>query len=426
MMKYQRDGAAVMLGDSTSVFPARLAAYWRKKGLEVVLVTHRRDVAPNLPDGTRIVRSCEHETPVMRAITRRLMDPVLYRLERTVPYFKQRFDRRTGLGDNSEMRMPNFAKYVADAWPTKKAAMAQHPRFIFGHEVSTYGLPTALCRGVPRIIFPWGGDVFFHAESSPFHFALSKFALRAVDLIVPSSTVAARHISERFGISPEKVRAVSWGVDREIFKRASVDERRAILARWQIDRDATIILNPRRFRPDWGASVALEAFIQIASEKPSTHFIMFGGIDTEQFTRQAHARIEAMGLSSRFTLLEGYATSADCVQLMSISDVFISLPGVDMRSASVLEALAAGAAPIIGDYPEYREMERLGFAAIFVRADNTEDVVKALRFCIDNPQKVRELVICNAVYLAKHEDYSRQMDKLLGLIDEVSTRYSAR
>jgi glycosyltransferase involved in cell wall biosynthesis len=422
-MKYHRDGPAVMLGESTSIFPAQLAAHWRSKGIEVVLVTHGRDAPSALPDGTRIVRSSDYETRWTRTVTRRLMNPILHRLERTAPRFKQKFTRITGVSADTELWLPYFADFVAKAWPTIRAAKAQRPRFVFGHEVTTYGLATALCRGVPRIILPWGGDIFTYAESSPFQFALTKFALRAVDLVVPSSTTAARHICERFGVAPEKACAVSWGVDRKIFKRADAEQRKAVCSRWNIDPRATTILNPRRFRPVWGAFVALEAFMQLASENPSTHFILFGGAHTEEFTQQARAKVEEKGLSSRFTLLEGYAPSVDCVELMSISDVFVSLLGHDMRSSSVLQAAAAGAAPIIGEHSEYREMERLGFAALFVRPDNVEDVVKALRFCVLNPEKTREMVTRNDLYIAEHEDYSTQMGKLLSLIDGVCARY---
>lgn len=51
-MNYKADGPAVMLGESNSIFPAQLAAYWRSKGIEVLLITHRRDARPTLPDGT--------------------------------------------------------------------------------------------------------------------------------------------------------------------------------------------------------------------------------------------------------------------------------------------------------------------------------------------------------------------------------------
>lgn len=423
-MKYRSDGPAVMLGESTSLFPAQLAAYWRSKGIEVVLITHRRDATPTLPDGTRVVRSWEYETRLTRTFTRRILSPIVYRMERLVPRFKQRFTRITGVSADTELWLSHFADFVIAAWPTIRAARAQQPRFVFGHEVISYGLPTALCRGVPRILFPWGGDVFTYAESSPFHFALTKFCLRSVDLIVPGSTSAAHHICERFGVSPRKVRDNPWGVDRQMFKRADPQWRKVVCAKWGIDPNASVILNPRRFRPDWGAFVALEAFMQLASENSMTHFVMFGGKDTEQFTQQAQTRVEEKGLSSRFRILKGDAPLDVCAELMSVSDVFVSLLGRgDMRSSSVLQAAASGGVPVISDNPEYREMEQLGFAGLFVRPDSVEDVLGALRFCIQNPEESSDMVTRNEAYIAEHEDYQTQMDKLLSLIDAVCADY---
>lgn len=426
-MKYHADGPAVMLGESTSFFPALLAAYWRSKGINVVLVTHGRDALPTLPDGTPVVSGREYETRMTRAATRHVTNPLLWRLERLMPRFKERFTRVTGVSADTELWLPYLADYVAAAWPTVRAARAQRPRFVFGHEVTTYGLPTALCRGVPRIIFPWGGDVFTYAESSPFHLALTRFCLRSVDLILPSSTTAARHICERFKVSPDKVQAISWGVDRNKFRRAEGDDRRALCAKWNIDPAKTIVVNPRRFRPDWGAFVALEAFIETAAENPDTHFILFAGRNTEEFTRTARQNISARDLGSQFTVLEGEASLEVCAELMSISDVFVSLLGRgDMRSATVLQAAAAGAAPVVSDNAEYREMERIGFRASFVMPDSVAEVAGALRAYINDPAKTREVVARNDEYLAAHEDYSRQMDKMLGLIDQLCARYGER
>lgn len=426
-MKYNADGPAVMLGESTSLFPKQLAAYWRSKGLDVVLVTQGPQPFPALPDGTRVVSSREHESRATRAVTRRIIYPALAHLERLVPRFRDRFTRITGVSGDSELRLPFFAEYISSAWPTYRAAKALQPRFVFGHEVTTYGLPTALCRGVPRIVFPWGGDVFTYAESSPFHFALTRFCLQAVDLIVPSSTTAARHICSRFKVAPEKVIPVSWGVDRTRFKRAEGNKRREICARWKIDPGATVVLNPRRFRPAWGAFVALEAFMRLADECPQTHFILFGGLSTESLMETARSRLEREGLLSRFTLLWGNAPLEVCAELMSVSDVFVSLLGRgDMRSASVVQAAAAGGVPVITDLPEYREMERLGFSALFVRPDDVDDVLSALRLCLDRPEQVADFAARNQAYISEHENHKKQMDRLLNLIDNVCSDYDNR
>ena len=49
---------------------------------------------------------------------------------------------------------------------------------------------------------------------------ITTYALRHVDLIVPSSVIAARHIRDRFGLSEQQVQAVPWGVDLQQFSPA--------------------------------------------------------------------------------------------------------------------------------------------------------------------------------------------------------------
>jgi glycosyltransferase involved in cell wall biosynthesis len=266
-----------------------------------------------------------------------------------------------------------------------------------------------------------------YPEVSPFHFALTKLSLRAVDLIVPTSTTAARHIRGRFGVLPERVHAVSWGVERQKFKRATVETRRIVCAKWGIDPNAIVFLNPRRFRPAWGGFVSLEAFMRLASEQPLSHFILFGGLGNEEFTREAKARLEEAGLLSTFTLLEGDTPLEVCAELMSISDVFVSLLGRgDMRSSSVLQAAASGGIPVVSDSEEAREMERNGFAGFFVRPDQVEDVLTTLKSCVRNPERLAEMRARNDVFLAAKEDYAKQMDKLLDLIESVCADYRTR
>jgi hypothetical protein len=63
---------------------------------------------------------------------------------------------------------------------------------------------------------------------------------------------------------------------------------------------------------------------------------------------------------------------------------------------------------------------------LFVDPGKTDEVVKALRVYLQDPAKTRETVAANHVYLAEHEDYPVQMDKLLGLIAGVSSRYAGK
>jgi len=390
-----------------------------------VIVTSSAAEDQPCPDGVRIVHSRDFRRPWMRWV--RGVNPALRWLERSVPrLLRRRYQRRTGR-EQPEFWEPFWVDHFWDSFSRARAALSLHPRFVFGQDVSSYGLATVLCHGIPRILFPWGGDIYNAAECSPFVHAMVRYSLHHADLIVPSAIMAAKHLSKRYGVCADRIRAVSWGVDRSLFHRATSEERAEICLRYDIDPRSTIVLNVRRFQELWGSRTALDAFLKLAAERTDTHFVLFGGAGLEQKIHQARSRIAQAQLLERFTLLEGNTPLTECARLMSVADIFTSLMGRgDMRSASVLQATASGATPIIADLPEYREMERLGFAAQFVSPANSTDTVRALRLLVDDPNKRRQMAEKNQCYIQQYEAADHQMEKLLQLIDSASSPYRTK
>lgn len=373
-----------------------------------------------LSDGTRIVSALDDPTPAER-ISFRLLSGFLDRA--------WSLSRRVERGRHARVEAaageaPTFACPLPRAGIVARRALSLRPRFVFGMEVFQYGLATALCRGVPRILMPWGGDIYLYAEASAVSFAMVRRALSRVDLVCPSAKTAASHIAARFGIPAARIRAISWGVDRAMFRRADPGRRAVTFGRFGIDPSCRLILNVRRFVPVWGCDVALEAFRRYAREDPGAHFAMLGGAGTEGMVREAREALRDDGLEGRFTLFEGDTPFEDCADLMAAADVFLSLMRIpDMRSASIVQAACAGGIPVLSDQPEYREMERDGFRALFVDPVDTDGVVAALRESAARPTLAEEIRAANERYVGEHEDSGIQMARLLEAIGEVCEHY---
>ena len=186
-------------------------------------------------------------------------------------------------------------------------------------------------------------------------------------------------------------------------------------------------MNVRRFFPAWGSDAAFRAFVRFAGECPAAHFVLLGGVGTEPLVAQARATLQREGLASRFTLFDGDLPLAECAALMSIADICVSLMReIDMRPlASILEAACAGGAPIIGDQPEYRAMEALGFSAIFVGPDDSDAAVAALRRYAADAELRRSVGEKNDRYLREHEDgvsQARDLLRRVGALDAADVR----
>ncbi|NQV25050.1 MAG: glycosyltransferase family 4 protein, partial [Rhodopirellula sp.] len=288
----------------------------------------------------------------------------------------------------------------------------------------SYGLATSWCKGIPRILFPWGGDIFNYVESSPVVNWMTTQALRNVDLIVPSSITAAEYIPNRFGVDRSRIEAVSWGVDLELFRPASAEQRAVILNRYRIPDDSRVIVNARRFKTLWGAMEALEACMAVARDHPDVYCIFPGGSGTQAAMEAANARIIEAGLQSQFTLLTENIPLSDYADILSVADIFLSLLGRgDMRSSSVLQGAACGGTPVIVDSPEYRMMTTQGFAAEFVPEGDVDALTTTIERLLSSEHDRRRIRAANQSYISTHEDQDRQMTHLLNLIHEVRTRY---
>jgi glycosyltransferase involved in cell wall biosynthesis len=410
---------AVQLAAANSIFPRQLAGFWRGKGIRTALVT--RDLGDS--DSQRAFDLVRARSDIMprggRGWLRARLIQASQALERAllVP-FRNSYHRRTGR-PRSEGWNPWFVGPLFDSGPLARAASSLDPLFVFGHEVTSYGPAVARCRGAAKVLFPWGGDVFLYARTSPFLWLLARSALRAADLVLPSSTTAARHIVDRFRVPAHRVRPVSWGVDRSMFRRATPPERARTLAKLGLPPAATVVLNVRQFHPLWGCFVALEAFLALAPDHPDVRFVMLGGVGSEPHVREARRRIAAAGHAGRFVILDGRVPLVTVAELMAVADISSSLmSAADMRSASVLQATAAGAVPVVTNTDEHREMARQGFAARLVDAIDRASVERAIAGLLAAPEAVVAMRQANDLYIARHEDQSLQLERMWQLIRE--------
>lgn len=400
-----------MFGDANHPAPRYLSKYFADRGVPVTVAS--LETAPPIGDGVTIVHPRDYEGQLYRRLKRRMFR-ALHGVERAGQHYSRWRGKRD---DNPNTWAPFVARSLVNVRPLVRSATTQQPLFTFGHEVSQYGLAAVSCRGVPRFVFPWGGDVFFYADASPFLMRMTKYILRSADLVLPGSVTAARYIAERYGVEPDRVIGHSWGIDLTTFLAVSRDVQQSIRARWGIPPGRVVILNSRRFRREWGAFTALEAFLQIATERSETHFVMLGGEATESDMNIAREEIAARGMTDRFTLVAGEATMETCTELMQAADVYTSLLGEgDMRSWSVLQATACGGVPVIADGPEHREMTRFGFRAALVPPDDARAVAGALRRFIDDPEERAAVRAANDDYMRRHEDETVQMDLFWDLL----------
>ena len=406
-------GPVLIIGNAGSVFPRHLAALWRSMGLDARIVTRRWGAERELPGGIPVIAAEDAESARQRTFYAGVERASWLIESRVTSWQRDRY--RRAMGSETTYR-PYLSPWTADALSISRVVRALRPQFVCGQEVFAYGLATALCGGVPRLLMPWGGDIHMYCNTSSIASAAVRYALNHADLVVPGSPLTKQYLHERFGVPLDRMHCGGlWALDRARFNRQARASRPATCQRFGIDPGRLIVMNIRRFFPAWGSDLALPAFVRFARENPSPHFVMLGGAGTEPHVNAARRLLHEQGVSHRFTLFDGEIPLEECAALMSAADIVVSLMRErDMRPlSSILEAAACGAAPVLSDQDEYRAMERLGFRALFCAAGDEEAVMAALRQYADDPSLRSITAGANEGYLEAHEDGRQQATDLL-------------
>jgi glycosyltransferase involved in cell wall biosynthesis len=416
-------GPAVILGNPHSHFVKQLGLYWKSLGLDVHVVS----TGPNLPTSDEVGLTV-HDSISARPLWSRLLRPVnvlLRPLERQLPrWYLQRYRERTGR-DHADPWESSWVDHFWDSFSKARVARELKPAFVFGQEATGFALATGLCQGIPRIMFPWGGDIYLSCECSPPIAGMIRAGFQRVDRIVPAADLAAERIVSRFGIPAEKVVPLSWGVELSQFHALAGEVRAVVRARWGIPTQSAVIVNTRRFAPVWGCHAALAGCLEAARLDPNVFCVFLNGGNDPALIESARAQVSTARLQNQFLILDRTISLSEFAELMNVADVALSLMTLgDMRSSSVLQAAAGGGSPILSRHAEYERIAADGFAARFVEPDDHAGLVQTIRELIAAPAERLRIAAQNRTYLAEHEDYPTQMFKLLQLIDGVCANYA--
>lgn len=406
---------AIIVGHQSSLFVNQLATYWKNSGKSVVIATHDKQNKGCRSNGLKIINSIEEESLLLRMLL--FFVWFFSRFSEKIILFFSKERTRKAMGEDRVYK-PSFTNSITNSISIFFAIRNIKPGFIFIQEVFDYGLLSLFIKKIPTIVMPWGGDVYMYANTSFFSKLMVKSSLKNADLICPTADYAKGYISANYRIPEKKIVPISWGVDIDKIKGFSKQKYR-IRGKYGIDKGKKVVMNIRRFIPLWGSDEVLNVFCDLA-EDPQVHFVLLGGENVKKFVDDAKKEINEKELGSRFTIFDYNIELDEVLELMAISDVFVSLMHKgDMRSFSVLQATLACGVPVISDAHEYREMEKKGFKAIFVSPTDHEKVVSEIKNLLNNKDRRERIRQDNEEYMMNNEDYQKQMERLLSEINKV-------
>ena len=262
------------------------------------------------------------------------------------------------------------------AIPALARLVAQiRPHVVHAHYLSSYGVIAAIARHLTarrsyRLVQTvWGSDLLVTARESRVRRPLARFALRSADLITGDS---ADLLDEAAKLAPQVARhRFVFGPPAALLEASRTDE--------------PTVLSARGLAPEMRVDRIIEAFAAMPNE---WQLIVAGD-------GQERAPLEDLAQTNHRVTFAGHLAQDELHQLMLRARIAVSIPISDGTSAALLEALAAGMAPLVNDLPANREWVTDEVGAVVPKDPTTAEIADALtrlRMRSPTPAKARALI----------------------------------
>jgi glycosyltransferase involved in cell wall biosynthesis len=254
-----------------------------------------------------------------------------------VTFTLQHWIERLGVGKRSEA--------IRDLLQQIKPDMIHAMRLPFEGITAALADPQA-----PLLISIWGNDLTLFARRFPFTSKLSRRALQRADSLHCDCN-RDLNLAAEFGFDPHKPSIVlpgGGGIQMEVFGTHQPDSK--LRRRFDIPEDVPLVCNPRGFRRYVRNDTFFRAAALTIKKRPD---IFFAAV-AMQGHPVAERWISSLRIKQNVRLLP-ILSRIEMAMLLRTSDVVVSASEHDGTPNTLLESMAAGAFPIVGNIESVRE-----------------------------------------------------------------------
>ena len=259
--------------------------------------------------------------------------------------------------------------------------------------------------GIPLVISTWGNDLTLHARGSFLMAHLTRRVLHRADGLI-TDTQRDVGLGTDWGFSVTKSTLVAPGSGG-----IRVNEILAISAAEKLPEELPtepIIVNPRGQRP---GSLRQDIFFQaiplVLEKIPNAVFVcpsLDGDSDAEHWVCR-------LGIQNN-TKLWPRLNQAQLWLLFQKSQIFVSPSVHDGTPNSLLESMACGCFPVVGNIDSMCEWVQTGINGFLVDAADAHSIANAIVQAINQPALRKEAAKFNATLIAERAAYAPNMERV--------------
>jgi glycosyltransferase involved in cell wall biosynthesis len=255
---------------------------------------------------------------------------------------------------------------------------------------------------IPMVVSIWGNDLTLHARGSILMARLTRRTLRRADGLIADTTRDIR-LGHDWDFATDRPTLVVPGGGGIRLDEIEADSRSVTLP--EELPDVQIVVNPRGQRP---GSLRQDVFFQsipmVLERFPQTLFICppLGG------DKESEHWVESLGIWSN-TKLWPHLNQEQLWALFKKARVFVSPSLHDGTPNSLLEAMACGCFPVVGNIDSMKEWVSPGVNGLLVDATSPRALADGIIAALDNPSLCAAARNENARIIAERAVYKRCM-----------------
>jgi glycosyltransferase involved in cell wall biosynthesis len=295
------------------------------------------------------------------------------------------------------------------------------PDLIHAMRIPFEGMMLSLVEtNVPRLISIWGNDFTLHAKSTPIMMKYTKRVLKAMNGLHADCHRDVR-IAHQLGYKktmPNIVLPGNGGVQIGLFhpaepaiqdqKFADLQDKQMVpLENYNISH--LRVINPRGYRAYVRNDVFFNAIPTVLAKYPEVEFLC----PSMEYITSAKKLVKKLGISESVKLMPKLSRN-QMADLYRTCRIFVSPSTHDGTPNTLLEAMASGCFPIVGDIESIREWIEPGVNGILFQPLDPEELANGILTAINSDDLYNSAMIKNLKLIKERAEYLSVMNKAEG------------
>ena len=266
---------------------------------------------------------------------------------------------------------------------------------------------------VPLVITAYGGDVsevpnnFFSLQK-----ILTKVLLKKSQKVFIDSYDLKNNLERYFKIESEKIKYFQWGVD--LNKVKNIDRSLDYRDKFNIPKNKKVIISYRGWTERYNILTLLDAYSELIKSRNDIVLVIKNTalVYDSKYQEKVKSRLLKKDLLNSTILIQNNLPYTDLLELLSVSDIYVSVPSQDATAMSLLESLSLGAIPLLSNIESSKEWIEDKVNG-FLCEVNVESIKKTLDVLLDiEKNEINQIKDYNHKLIKKRGDQTKCMNDI--------------